>query len=126
MGITVSPPVKPSVDHLMDAPLDTLLAEFDVEQVEMRTITDPTFTCYMTVGKSGRLLLASPPSRPTAEREITVRAMLGAALGIDLPDLPDPYRLSVFDEDGEPQQVNPRPHRSQADEALYRVRGGAA
>lgn len=126
MGITVSPPVKPSVDHLMDAPLDTLLAEFDVEQVEMRTITDPTFTGYMTVGKSGRLLLAVPPARPRIEREITVRAMLGAALGVDLPELPDPYRVSVFDQAGDPKQVNPKSHRSQADEALRQVRGGAA
>lgn len=117
---------RPTVDHLMDAPLDDLLAEFDVEQVEMQTIADPTFTGYMTVGKSGRLLLASPPARPTAEREITVRAMLGAALGVTLPDLPDPFRVSVFDEAGDPHQVNPKPYRSQADEFLRRARGGAA
>lgn len=52
--------------------------------------------------------------------------MLGAALGVDLPDLPDPYRVSVFNQDGDPQQVNPKPHRSQADEALRRVQGGRA
>ncbi|WP_406360315.1 hypothetical protein OID55_10910 [Streptomyces sp. NBC_00715] len=113
MSNTVAFAVKPTVDHLMDAPLDDLLAEFDVEQVTVTSIPDPAFTGYMTVGKSGRLLLASPPARPQAEREITVRGMLGAALGVTLPDLPDPFRVSVFDEAGDPQQVNPKPQRSQ-------------
>lgn len=118
-------PLKPSVDHLMDAPLDELLVEFGVEEVETQTIDDPAFTGYMTVGKSGRLVLATPPSRPRIEREIVVRALLGTAFGVELPDLPDPYRVSVFDDDGEPRQVNPKPQRSQADEALRRVRGEA-
>lgn len=125
MTTAINPRFKPSVDHLMDAPLDDLLAEFDVEQVTVTSIPDPAFTGYMTVGKSGRLLLASPPARPQAEREITVRGMLGAALGVDLPDLPDPFRVSVFDKAGDPQQVNPKPYRSQADEFLRRARGEA-
>ncbi|MER5507192.1 hypothetical protein ABT052_17905 [Streptomyces sp. NPDC002766] len=123
--------VKPTVDHLMDAPLDDLLAEFGVEEVETRTIPDPEFTGYMTVGKSGQLLLATPPSRPQAEREIVVRALLGTAFGVELPDLPDPYRVSVFDKGGEPHQVNPKLHGNgdsdpDMDEALRRVREGGA
>jgi hypothetical protein len=115
---------KPTVDHLMDAPLEQLLAEFDVDEFETETVTDPAFTGYMTVDKSGRLVLAVPPARPAAEREITVRAMLGAVFGVDLPDLPDPFKVSVFDKNGDPHQVNPKPHRSQADEALRHATGG--
>ncbi|MEV7032714.1 hypothetical protein AB0N99_21175 [Streptomyces sp. NPDC093272] len=118
--------LKPTVDHLMDAPLDQLLAEYNIEQVETRVIVDQGFTGYMTVGKSGRLVLAMPPNRSQAEREIVTRSMLGTAFGVELPDLPEPFKVSVIEADGEPRQVNPRPKRSQADEALRRVRGGQA
>lgn len=107
MSNTVASAVKPTVDHLMDAPLDDLLAEFNV-LVEPMDLGEAKFTGYMAVLKSGRLLMALPDGRPQAEREMVVRSMLGQAFHVQLPDLPDPYQLSAFDENGDPYQVNPR------------------
>ncbi|MFG2130511.1 hypothetical protein ACGFNV_22215 [Streptomyces sp. NPDC048751] len=98
---------RPSVDHIMDAPLDELLAEFDIE-LTIVAIDEPEFTGIAYI-KRGQIKYVLPAGRPDAEREIVVRAMLGQTLHVELPDLPDPYKLSEFDENGEPQQVNPRP-----------------
>jgi hypothetical protein len=35
-----------------------------------------------------------PPGRPVWEREAVARALLGDALGVPLPPLPSPYRLT--------------------------------
>src|SRR5690349_23606764 len=99
--------LKPSVDHLMDAPLEDLLAEFDIE-LSIIAIDEPDFTGIAVV-KRDQVRYILPAGRPDAEREIVVRAMLGQTLGVQLPDLPEPYKLTEIDESGEPHQVNPRP-----------------
>lgn len=83
----------PSADHLMDAPLDSLLAEFDVT-VEASRITDPEFTGGAVVRGDGSLLFVRPAARPGSEWEMMARFLLGRALRVQLPDLPEPYRIT--------------------------------
>lgn len=84
--------ITPTVDHLMDAPLDDLLAEF---QVAVRVLDcDPGFTGGAAVRGDGSLLFVKPAGRPAVEWELMARAMLGKALRVSLPDLPDAYQLT--------------------------------
>lgn len=82
----------PTPDHLMDAPLDVLLAEFrvDVSTVE----ADPGFTGGTYVRRDGSVLFVKPAGRPAAEWEMMARSMLGAVLRVPLPPLPEPYQLT--------------------------------
>ncbi|MEU0783493.1 hypothetical protein ABZ341_18205 [Streptomyces sp. NPDC006173] len=82
----------PTTDRLLDTPLPQLLAELDVELVES-AITERGFTGYAHQ-EDGRLLLAMRPGQPAVERDCVARALLGNALGVPMPDLPAPYRLS--------------------------------
>lgn len=99
--------LKPSAEHVLNAPLDDLLAEFDIE-LDFFAVDEPEFTGIAVV-KRGQVRFYLPEGRCDAEREIVVRAMLGQTLHVDLPDLPEPYQLSEFDADGNPVLVNPRP-----------------
>jgi hypothetical protein len=81
-----------TADHLMDAPLDELLAEFGVDVSEVDA--EPAFTGGTAVRGDGSLLFVKPAGRPSAEWELMARAMLGAALRVQLPPLPDPYQLT--------------------------------
>lgn len=82
-----------TVDHLMDAPLDSLLAEFGVT-VEPSRITDPEFTGGAVVRGDGSLLFVRPLVRPASEWEMMARFLLGRTLRVPLPDLPQPYRIT--------------------------------
>lgn len=95
MTLTQSRPTaqrKPSVDHLLDTPLPQLLAEFDVDVSTLEA--DPGFTGGAYVRSDGSLLFVRPAGRPEAEWEIVARAMLGQALRVPMPDLPDLYELA--------------------------------
>ncbi|WP_327429480.1 hypothetical protein [Streptomyces sp. NBC_01236] len=119
MGITVSPPVKPSVDHLMDAPLQQLVDELHVT-LDESSITEPGFTGYAYVTRD-RVVVSLPPNRSELEHDCIARYLIGTAFQVDgLPPLPEPFQVSDMTAD-----VN-RAHRNQADEALRRVQGGAA
>jgi hypothetical protein len=89
---TIPQTKNPTVDHLLDAPLDDLLAEFriDVSTVE----ADPTFTGGTYVRKDGSLLFVMREGQPVAEREMIARSMLGAALRVPVPPLPEMYQLT--------------------------------
>ncbi len=83
----------PTVDRLLDAPLDELLAEFRVDVVTS-SITDPTFTGGTYVRRDGTMLFAMRRGQSATEREMLARAMLGAALRVPMPELPAPYQLT--------------------------------
>ncbi|MEU5002056.1 hypothetical protein [Streptomyces sp. NPDC021622] len=53
----------------------------------------PRFTGGSAVRRDGSLLFVRPASRPAAEWDMMARAMLGAALRVPMPDLPEPYEL---------------------------------
>lgn len=95
MTLTQSRPAaqtKPSVDHLMDAPLDDLLAEFNVEVSTLEA--DPGFTGGAYVRGDGSLLFVRPAGRPEVEWEMVARSMLGRALRVPMPELPSLYELT--------------------------------
>jgi hypothetical protein len=121
MGITVSPPVKPSVDHLMDAPLSDLLAELGVTY-RTAPITDHTFTGYAWVDDRG-VILAMPTGRSEVEHDCMARYLIGQAFNVDgLPPLPDMFHVV----DVTAPSRSYREQLNQADEALRRARGGVA
>lgn len=85
----------PMTDHLLDTPLPQLLAEFRVDVSEL-PISDPGFTGGTYVRDDGSLFFAMREGQPAAEREMIARAMLGEALRVPMPELPEPYRLTVL------------------------------
>lgn len=84
-----------TTDHLLDAPLPELLAEFRVDVSEL-PIPDRTFTGGTYVRDDGSMLFAMRKGQPAAEREMIARAMLGEALRVPMPPLPEPYQLTVL------------------------------
>lgn len=111
--------VKPSVDFLMDAPLQQLVDELGIELVEAG-ITEPGFTGYAYCDRYG-VTVALPPGRSELEHDCIARYLIGNAFKVDgLPPLPEPFQITDITAD-----VN-EGHRNQADEALRRVRGGVA
>jgi hypothetical protein len=97
-GTAVLTSPRISTDHLLDAPLAELLAEFGVDVMVSR-ITDPTFTGATAIRSDGSLLFLRPPSRPDAEWEMLARAMLGRVLRVPMPDLPGLYQLTDLSEE---------------------------
>ena len=85
----------PSADHLMDAPLEELLTEFGVDVSVLET--DPGFTGGAYVRGDGSLLFVRPAGRPEVEWEMMARSMLGAALRVAMPPLPDLYELTELE-----------------------------
>jgi hypothetical protein len=103
----------------MDAPLQQLVDELHVI-LDESSITEPTFTGYAYV-TSDRVVVSLPPNRTELEHDCMARYLIGSAFKVDgLPPLPDMFQITDMTTD-----VNTA-HRSQADEALRRVRGGAA
>ncbi|WP_234340023.1 hypothetical protein, partial [Streptomyces sp. NRRL F-3307] len=82
-----SPTVSP-----YDNPPSRSVTEFGVE-VSTRE-TDFGFAGGVYVRGDGSMLFVRPVGRPEAEWEMVARSMLGRALMVPLPDLPDPYELS--------------------------------
>src|SRR5690349_5954768 len=79
--------------RLLDAPLDDLLLELDVE-LHLSQITDPGFIGALVQLPDGSLILSMPPGRPRLERDTVARAMLGQVIGVPLGPLPEMYQLT--------------------------------
>ncbi|MET7731594.1 hypothetical protein ABZT02_09515 [Streptomyces sp. NPDC005402] len=115
---------KPSVDYLMDAPLQQLVDELHITLKEA-PISEPGFTGYAFVDKRG-VVIAMPPARTELEHDCIARYLIGTVFHVDgMPPLPDLYEvtevtentngvLSGLDGDSDPDM----------DEALRRVREG--
>lgn len=111
--------VKPSVEFVMDAPLQQLVDELHIV-LDESSITEPGFTGYAYVTRD-RVVVSLPPNRSELEHDCMARYLIGSAFKVDgLPPLPDMFQITDMTAD-----VN-RAHRNQADEALRRVRGGVA
>ncbi|MFE7727440.1 hypothetical protein ACFU5D_16795 [Streptomyces anthocyanicus] len=83
---------KPSPDRLMNAPLPQLLDEHGVDVTVLEA--GPGFTGGTYVRDDGSLLFARPAGQRDDEWELMARAMLGAALRVPMPPLPEPYQLT--------------------------------
>ena len=79
--------------RLLNAPLDDLLLELDVE-LHLSQITDPGFIGALVQLPDGSLVLSMPPGRPRLERDTVARAMLGQVIGVPLGPLPKMYQLT--------------------------------
>jgi hypothetical protein len=77
----------------LDAPLDDLLLELNVE-LHPSSITDPRFVGAVVQSPDGGLVLWMPPGQPRLERDTVARAMLGHVIGVPLGALPEPYQLT--------------------------------
>lgn len=83
----------PSTDHLLDTPLPDLLAEFNVDVSELQ-VDEPKFTGGTYIRPDGSMLFALPHGQNRWEREMIARSMLGQALRVPMPELPEPYQLT--------------------------------
>jgi hypothetical protein len=86
------PVISPTTDHLLDAPLPDLLAEFRVDVSVLEV--DPGFTGGTYVRDDGSLLFVKPAGRLASEWEMMARSMLGLALRVPMPELPPLYQLT--------------------------------
>jgi hypothetical protein len=86
-------PVAPTADHLLDTPLPQLLAELDAE---LRLLPIDDETICVTEVRDGRLTLELSSLWPAPLRELMARSMLGEALRVPLPALPEPFELTVL------------------------------
>ena len=77
----------PSVERLMSAPVDVLLAEAGalVMYVEMSSVF-----VGEVLDLGDKIVLALPTGRVDAERHNIVRYLLGRVQGVDMPALPAP------------------------------------
>jgi hypothetical protein len=82
-----------STDHLLDAPLDELLTELDVELVDS-SISDAGFFGALVERRDGTRLLAMPVGRSAFERDTAARMLLAEGLGLDAPPVPAPLEVS--------------------------------
>jgi hypothetical protein len=89
-----SPQGKPSPDYLLDTPLPQLLAELDAE-LELLPIDDEMI-CGVTEVRGGRIRLELSSLWPAPLRELMARSMLGEALRVPLPALPEPFAVTVL------------------------------
>lgn len=96
MSTLATPPSPaPSPDYLLDAPLPQLLAELGVDLQERPAADVPP--CGYAVVRGAQISLRLPQGQNRWEREMVARAMIGDALRVPLPPLPEPYRLSELE-----------------------------
>ena len=82
-----------SPDHLLDAPLDALLAETRTEIVAS-SITDAEFFGAVVQRKSGEVYLSMPTGRSELEHDTIARYLLAQVFNVDLPQLPPPFETT--------------------------------
>jgi hypothetical protein len=82
-----------STDRLLDAPLDELLVELDVELVDS-SISDVGFFGALVERRDGSRMLSMPPGRSAFERDTTARMLLAERFGLDTPPVPAPLAVS--------------------------------
>lgn len=79
---------RPSAEYLLTTPLPTLFNELGIELFESN-ITDDGFFGAVVVMRDGGIILSMPAGRSSTERKVIAYGLLGHALGISLPPLPD-------------------------------------
>jgi hypothetical protein len=82
-----------STHRLLDAPLDELLSELDVELVDS-SITDDGFFGALVERRDGTRVLSMPVGRSAFERDTAARMLLAEGLGLDAPPVPAPLVVS--------------------------------
>lgn len=83
------PDAKPSIDHIIGAPLAQLLAEHNARIVEITSIEDRRFFGWLVAKTSGEVILAMPAGRDVLERDCTARMLLAHLHGLPTDRFPD-------------------------------------
>ncbi|MGW0632428.1 hypothetical protein [Streptomyces sp. NPDC002758] len=97
MGNSLSTVVKPSVEHVMDAPLEQLVEELHIT-LDVSSITDPTFTGYVIASRD-RVVVSMPAGRTELEHDCIARYLIASAFDVDgLPPLPEPFEVTELTE----------------------------
>ena len=110
---------KPSVEHLMDAPLEQLVEELHIT-FDVSSITDRTFTGYAYVARD-EVVVSLPSNRSEFEHDCMARYLIGTVFHVDgMPELPAPFQITDMTAD-----VN-RAHGEQAAEVVRQTRQGGA
>lgn len=91
--MSLAQPGLPSAERLLTAPLHDLFDELDVELVES-DIDDEGFFGAAFVLREGGIVLSMPADRSMTERNVIARGLLGNALRIPVPPLPDSLDFS--------------------------------
>lgn len=94
MSLATAAKTAPSPDRLLDTPLPELLAELDVDLEERPATELPP--CGYAVVRGERITLRLPRGQNRWEREMVARTMIGDALHVPMPPLPEPYQLTEF------------------------------
>ncbi|GGX54203.1 hypothetical protein [Streptomyces fructofermentans] len=105
LASTDAPQVTPpSVDHLMDAPLQQLVDELGIT-LDESSIDEPGFTGYAYVTRN-RVVVSLPPNRSELEHDCMARYLIGTAFKVDgLPPLPEPFRVVDITADVQREQA---------------------
>lgn len=104
-----------SVDHIIGAPLDELLAEHNAQIVEITSVDDPRFFGWLVEKRSGDVILAMPAGRDTLERDCSARMLLAQKDGLPLGRFPSLMTVTDIVKNGvdvlgdEPEAPAPTP-----------------
>ena len=91
---------RQTVEHILGAPLDELLAEHNARIVEITSVDDPRFFGWLVEKRSGDIILAMPAGRDALERDCTVRMLLAQKDGLPLGRFPAPLAVTDVVKDG--------------------------
>lgn len=90
-AITSSTPAV-TIDRLLDAPLDELIAETNVEFIQS-SITDEKFFGAFVARKGKRTLVMMRAGLSDIEHNVIARYLIGQSLHMDLTPLPAPFEV---------------------------------
>jgi len=88
-----APAASVTPDHLMDTPLPQLLAELGVS-LSVIPIEDPSFCGYLVARGERVDTVVVSSSWSELVQDSMARAMLGVALRVPLPPLPEPFEVT--------------------------------
>ncbi|MFI0825691.1 hypothetical protein ACH4Q7_14685 [Streptomyces roseolus] len=79
----------PTIEHVVAAPLDQLLAEQNARVAFLDLGMDIEFYGHLVCRGDGPITIAMPPGRDSLEREITIRMLLAQFHDLDTAGFPD-------------------------------------
>lgn len=72
----------PTIEHILEAPLQQLLAEQNAQIVVLDLPAEAMFFGQLIRRKDGQVILAMPAGRDSVERDVTIRMLFAELLGL--------------------------------------------
>lgn len=91
---------RPTVEHVIAAPMPELLAELNAQIIDISSIDHPGFYGQLVVKRSGEVILAMPVDRDPVERDAAARMLLAHHLGLSLNLFPAHMETTDVTKDG--------------------------